>query len=97
MSKNKMDKVIKSAIKTALGLTAAGVLATAPEAIAHGEIKGKEKCYGIAKAGMNDCGTATTSCAATSKIDGQGDAWIYLPEGTCKKIVGGSLEPRNKD
>lgn len=53
-----------------------------------------EKCYGIAKAGKNDCQTANSSCAGTSKRDGQGDAWAYLPAGTCAKIVGGSLEAK---
>ena len=52
-----------------------------------------EKCYGIAKAGHNDCQTATSSCAGTSKTDNQMDAFVYLPEGTCSKIPGGSLEP----
>ena len=40
-----------------------------------------EKCYGIAKAGRNDCQTANSSCAGTSKRDGQGDAWVYVPQG----------------
>ncbi len=51
-----------------------------------------EKCYGVVKAGSNDCQTATSSCAGTSKRDGQADAWIYLPAGTCGKIAGGSSE-----
>lgn len=51
-----------------------------------------EKCYGVVKAGSNDCQTATSSCAGTSKRDGQADAWIYLPAGTCGKIAGGSTE-----
>jgi len=53
-----------------------------------------EKCYGIAKAGKNDCQTATHSCAGTSTADSAGDAWIYVPAGTCEKIVGASLEPK---
>jgi len=40
-----------------------------------------EKCYGIAKAGKNDCQTANSSCAGTSKRDAQGDAWLYVPKG----------------
>lgn len=58
--------------------------------------KGMEKCYGIAKAGLNDCGTATNSgCAGSATMDGQVSAWIYLPRGTCAKIVGGSIvEPK---
>ena len=53
-----------------------------------------EKCYGITKAGKNDCQTANSSCAGTSKRDSQADAWIYVPAGTCGRIVGGSLEAR---
>jgi len=53
-----------------------------------------EKCYGVAKAGQNDCQTANSSCAGTSKKDGQGDAWIYMPAGTCDKLVGGSLKSK---
>jgi uncharacterized membrane protein len=53
-----------------------------------------EKCYGIAKAGKNDCQTANSSCAATSRRNAQGDAWVYLPKGSCEKVVGGSLQPK---
>jgi uncharacterized membrane protein len=50
-----------------------------------------EKCYGVSKAGVNDCKTANSSCAGTSKTDAQKDAFLALPKGTCAKIVGGSL------
>lgn len=50
-----------------------------------------EKCFGIAKAGKNDCQTATSSCAGTAKKDGQKDAWLSVPAGTCAKVVGGSV------
>lgn len=53
-----------------------------------------EKCYGVAKAGMNDCQTAHSSCAGTSKMDGQADAWVYVPAGTCDKLVSGSTTPK---
>lgn len=56
-----------------------------------------EKCFGIAKAGKNDCQTATTSCAGTSRKDRQPDAWIYVPKGTCDKITDGSLTPKTAD
>ncbi len=52
-----------------------------------------EKCYGIAKAGKNDCQTAKSSCAGTSKKDAQADAWISVPKGACDKIIGGKLTP----
>jgi len=47
-----------------------------------------EKCYGIAKAGSNDCKTASNSCAGHSTKDGEG--FVAVPAGTCAKIVGGS-------
>jgi uncharacterized membrane protein len=53
-----------------------------------------EKCFGVAKAGQNDCQTATHSCAGTSAKDMDGASWIYVPEGTCAKIVGGSDMPK---
>jgi uncharacterized membrane protein len=43
-----------------------------------------EKCYGIAKAGKNDCAAGPgTTCAGTSKVDNQGNAWKHVPKGTC--------------
>lgn len=54
-----------------------------------------EKCYGVAKAGSNDCAAGPgTSCAGTSTKDGQKNAWMLVPAGTCDKLVGGSLEPQ---
>lgn len=53
-----------------------------------------EKCYGVAKAGGNDCQTNTSSCAGTSKRDMQADAWLYLPAGTCGRLAGGSTQPK---
>lgn len=54
-----------------------------------------EKCYGIAKAGGNDCAsTGNNSCAGTSRLDGDPNAWIYVPEGYCNRIVNGSLGPK---
>jgi uncharacterized membrane protein len=50
-----------------------------------------EHCYGIAKAGKNDCAsTGANSCGGTSKVDRDPKAWIYVPEGYCERIVGGS-------
>ncbi len=53
-----------------------------------------EKCYGVAKAGKNDCKTAASACAGSSKEDNDPSAFIYLPSGTCEKIAGGNLESR---
>jgi uncharacterized membrane protein len=59
----------------------------------------QEKCYGVAKAGENDCKAgAGTSCAGTSKADYQGDAWKHTAKGTCTTIKTpkgmGSLTPK---
>jgi uncharacterized membrane protein len=78
----KKSPIILAAAMAAVLSVAANVPAQAAE---------KEKCYGVSKAGKNDCKTANSSCAGTSKIDGQKDAFIALPGGTCVKIFGGSL------
>ena len=52
-----------------------------------------EKCYGIAKAGLNDCQTATHSCAGTATKASDPASWIYVPAGTCAKIAGGHMQP----
>jgi uncharacterized membrane protein len=53
-----------------------------------------EKCYGLAKAGQNDCAsTGNNSCAGTSRVDADPNAWIYVPAGYCDRIVGGHKEP----
>ncbi len=49
----------------------------------------REKCYEVARAGGNDCATATSVCAGHSVEDGQEDAWLWLPKGTCERLVGG--------
>ena len=75
------DLIVHSAI---VGLIALGMSGNAIAAK-----KGMEKCAGIAKAGMNDCGTAKHSCAGQASADG-GDEWVYVPSGSCAKIVGGT-------
>ncbi len=59
----------------------------------------KEKCFGVSKKGKNDCAAGPgTTCAGTSTIDYQGNAWTYVDKGTCKKIKTrygkGSLKPK---
>jgi uncharacterized membrane protein len=63
------------------------------------QMSGKEKCYGIALSGQNDCAAgAGTTCAGTSTMDYQGNAWKAVPAGTCTtmNVDGhmGSLEPK---
>ena len=54
-----------------------------------------EKCYGIAKAGQNDCASAgNNDCAGTAKVAMELRAWIYVPKGYCNRIQGGTTVPR---
>jgi uncharacterized membrane protein len=76
-----------------LGTAIAGLIAAGAASTANAAPPPMEKCYGIVKAGKNDCQTASSACAGTAPKDGQADAWIYIPKGTCEKIVGGSLKP----
>ena len=78
-------------IAIASALAAALVLPAATQAQGN-----MEKCYGVAKAGKNDCQTKHSSCAATSRKDAQADAWLSVPKGTCEKIVGGSIVASKK-
>ena len=85
---NNRNKLMTTAVAGVLALALVPTSqAQAPDA------KGpKEKCYGIAKAGQNDCGTARHTCAGKSTKDGAPDEWKYVPKGTCEK-AGGSLQP----
>lgn len=87
------EKIIQSA------MTAFLVLTTTHSALAASsttESSSNEKCYGIVKAGMNDCATATASCAGSSTKEGQLDAFVFMPKGLCEKLVGGKLKPEIK-
>jgi uncharacterized membrane protein len=52
----------------------------------------RERCYGIARAGHNDCGTARHSCAGQATQDQSGDEWLSLPAGTCARLAGGRVK-----
>lgn len=84
----------------ALSLAAAAVAAdSASSKSASAAAAATEKCYGVALAGKNDCQAgAGSSCAGTSKVDYQGDAWKLVKAGTCTSIQTpkgtGSLTPK---
>ncbi len=55
---------------------------------AAAQMADKDKCYGVALKGKNDCKAgAGTTCAGTSKVDFQGNAWSLVPKGTCEKTA----------
>ncbi|GAB3436876.1 DUF2282 domain-containing protein [Massilia solisilvae] len=82
---NKRHAMIAAALASACAANAA--LAAQDTMAAKGE---QEKCYGVAKAGQNDCGTATHGCAGQARVDNDAKEWKYVAKGTCEK-VGGKL------
>jgi uncharacterized membrane protein len=74
-------------------VAAAGVAASA-QSNPSGGAAARERCYGVSLRGQNDCAAGPgTSCAGTSTVDYQGNAWKYVERGTCVRM-GGSLAAR---
>lgn len=77
----------KQATTALLSLALGGLLMTASTATMAASGDRMEKCYGVALKGKNDCKAgAGTSCAGTSKMDYQGNAWKMVPAGSCVKM-----------
>lgn len=85
----KKEKLIQSTVIAFLTLANSNSLMAADEA----KTCSTEKCYGLVKAGMNDCNTAKSSCAGSATKDKQPDAYVLMPPGLCNKLVGGNLKP----
>lgn len=93
---------MKSTTKGVLSALLLSSLAAGAATASHAQTATKpkmEKCYGVSLAGKNDCAAgAGTTCAGTSKIDYQGNAWKLVPAGTCTTIKTpkgtGSLTPK---
>jgi len=85
-----MKSSTKAATITMASVLAIGLMAASGSALAAKE--GFEKCQGIAKAKMNDCATKKHACAGTASMDGGATDWVYVPTGTCNKIVGGKVK-----
>jgi uncharacterized membrane protein len=78
-----------SSVLGALALAAAGAQAQAQNAAPHAS----EKCYGVAKAGKNDCAAGAHSCAGQSTKNFDKASFVEVPKGVCEKLAGGSLTP----
>lgn len=71
-------------VMTSLAIAAALSSALATAAVSTAQAGAKEKCYGVSLKGQNDCAAgAGTTCAATSKVDYQGNAWRLVDKGSC--------------
>jgi uncharacterized membrane protein len=90
-----MTSIKNLALAAAVGsLISMGVTATA-FAGDKADKADKEKCYGVAKAGQNDCAANGHSCAGQSKVDNSPSEWKFVPAGQCE-TMGGKTEPAKK-
>ncbi|WP_028100525.1 BufA1 family periplasmic bufferin-type metallophore [Pseudoduganella violaceinigra] len=67
--------------------------ATSTVASAQGNPTEKEKCYGVAKAGQNDCATGTHGCSNQAQSDNMASEWKFVAKGTCEKAGGKTTAP----
>jgi uncharacterized membrane protein len=91
MNNTQITKVITAA-SLAVAVTSAALQASAQVNVPKPTYK-FEKCYGIVKAGHNDCFSPGHSCGGTSTRDRDPQSWVYVPAGTCAKIAGAALKP----
>ncbi len=89
-----MKNTTKTVHSALAGVIALGMAGMSTDALAGRP--GHEKCAGIVKAGMNDCGTSKHGCAGHAKKDRDAEEWIYVPKGTCEKIAGARLKQAAK-
>lgn len=95
--------IVRRSVNLALVGSLAAAIASLSTPAAAAEDKAQEKCYGVALKGQNDCAAGKgTTCAGTSTVDYQGDAWKLVPKGTCATMKlpdgrQGSLEPITRD
>ncbi len=80
------------AASSLLGALALGVASAQAGPVAAPD--NSQKCYGVAKAGHNDCAAGVHSCAGQSVVNMDKSSFVYLPAGACAKLAGGSLTPR---
>lgn len=84
------SKKIVSAALAAVVAVGIGSSAQQVKAAKHNDF---EKCYGVVKKAMNDCGAPGHSCAGQATKDSDPNEWVLMPKGTCEKLVGGSTTP----
>jgi len=77
------------------GLLALGFAASTVTAQPATPQPAKDKCYGVAKAGQNDCAAGKHACAGQSTVDKDPISWKYVEKGTCEKIGGSLTAPKS--
>lgn len=93
MNRQVLSLALATSLAAGLGVAATG----------HSAADDMEKCYGVSLAGQNDCAAGPgTTCAGTSTVDYQGNAWTLVPAGTCEEMElpgdrMGSLEELDRD
>ena len=90
MSATSLKTIALSTMFGAAAMLAGSSVALADEAKMGADKPGMEHCYGVAKAGKNDCASTGHSCAGQSKKDSDKSSWISVPTGLCAKLAGGS-------
>lgn len=103
----KKKALLASALVAATTIAATALITDEETGVGIATAADQEECYGITEAGENDCAAGPgTSCAATSVLDWQGNAWSLVDAGTCESIkittadgreISGSLEPLDRD
>jgi len=88
----KQQTTIQAAIA---GLLALGLAGSAAAAGPVAPDASKDKCYGIAKAGQNDCAAGKHACAGQSTVDNDPVSWKYVAKGTCEKVGGKMMAPKS--
>ena len=76
--------LVASALAVALSMTA----------VKFAQAQETEQCFGVAKAGKNDCKAGAHDCKGMSKVDSDPQSFVLVPVGTCDKIAGGSMKPK---
>lgn len=89
---NKRQALISTAVS---GLFAAAAMTAATQTFAQDEPE-MEHCYGVVKAGKNDCAGPGHTCQGQAKTDASPQEYILVPAGTCERLVNGSTTPRSE-
>ena len=87
----------RDAINAGMMLAVAGAMIAAVAAsLRHGgqSTIERERCYGVVRAGANDCANAVHSCAKQGAVDADKREWIAVPKGTCMRLAGGVMDER---